>query len=113
MGLGQWPRQACRHRYGWLTVLKWPILIRIDTLILDMSQTAPCENCGEEIKVDINECPECGNNPRKKAKWAGIGITLVGVVTAPFMIGIPIILVGIAALIGLRFADYPPADYAF
>lgn len=76
-------------------------------------EAAPCANCGEEILVDSNECPTCGNNPRKKAKWTSVIVMATGVLTMPFLIGIPIFLVGLAARVGMYWTTYSPTEYGW
>lgn len=78
------------------------------------AERAACAACDEQISVDAGVCPECDNNPRKSAKWASVGLMVVGIlfVWIPF-IGIPVFLIGLVARVGMRWTDYPPTKYSF
>lgn len=78
-----------------------------------MSQTEPCAACSEPITPGIDECPECGNNPNAKAAYLGKILTGVGVATAIFLIGIPILLIGLVMWGGASQDFYCPTKHDF
>lgn len=63
------------------------------------SETAPCTECGEQISVDAETCPECDHNARRQAYVGPLFVTMLGAVLSILIItaiiGIPLILVGI------------------
>ena len=81
---------------------------------METDALAACAACDEDINPEVPACPECGNHPANKAKWASVGLMVVGVllIWIPF-IGIPLFIVGLIARLGIRFADYSPTKYAF
>ena len=57
-----------------------------------------CAKCESEIVEAAKECPECGNNPGKSAFWSGIVMSLIGVVTTPFLVGFVLLPIGLAMI---------------
>lgn len=75
----------------------------------------PCKRCEEFIDPSVSICPECGNNPQKKAKWSAGVLIAIGVVIVLLnpLIGAPIFLIGIFGYIAVRSAHYSPTDHDF
>ena len=80
-------------------------------------ETAPCAACDEPISLEATTCPECGNNPANKAKWASVALMFAGFVLSltgiGAIIGIPLFLVGLVGRLGIGRADYRPTEHAF
>lgn len=74
-----------------------------------------CAACGSSVPASANECSSCGNNPAKTAKWSAIGIMFLGVLGMGFLfeVGVAVLLLGVAARLGIYFADYHPSKYDF
>lgn len=75
----------------------------------------PCKRCGEAIDPAMSVCPECGNNPQRKAKISAGILLLVGLVVLVFnpLIGGPIAAVGVVGYLLVRSAHYSPTDHDF
>lgn len=75
----------------------------------------PCARCGELIDPEVSVCPECENNPGRKAKMAAgllILIALVLILINP-LVGAPLLVVGILGFIMVQGAHYSPTDHDF
>lgn len=77
--------------------------------------TEPCAACDQPIDPEAQVCPECGNHPAKKAKWASVGIMVAGLF---LMLVFPpvaalLFLVGLVARIGMIWTEYPAVEYSF
>lgn len=81
----------------------------------DTAEHEPCAKCGEPIDPEASVCPECGNNPAKKAKWSTVGLMGVGLLFTVLIppLGILVFLVGLVARIGMRWTDYPATEYGW
>ena len=80
-----------------------------------MSHTETCAACEEPIDAGAAECLACGNNPSQFIRNAAVGMALAGMVATIFhvFVGVVIIFVGISALVGIWWKDYPAAEYDF
>lgn len=77
--------------------------------------TEPCAACQVQIDPGAEVCPECGNHPAHKAKWASVGLMVAGLIlTFVFPpVGILLFLVGLVARLGMVLTDYPAVEYDF
>lgn len=75
----------------------------------------PCARCEEPIDPEVAVCPECGNNPGRKAKIAAVVLTLIGVVLVLLnpLIGAPLLLLGVFGFFAVHQAHYSPTEHDF
>ncbi|MFP4589860.1 MAG: hypothetical protein ACLFMX_06840 [Halobacteriales archaeon] len=75
----------------------------------------PCKRCGEPIDPSVDECPECGNRPKRKAQIAAVILTGIGVVLVLInpLIGLPLLAVGVFGFFAVHRAHYSPTDHDF
>ena len=59
---------------------------------------ATCAKCDSQIVKEAKSCNECGNNPGKSAFWSGVVMSIIGVITIPFLIGIVLLPLGLAMI---------------
>jgi len=77
-------------------------------------ETDQCQRCGEEIYVDVDQCPECENNPGKVARrsaalLAGVGIFMLWIP----VVGVPVLVLGLLSRLGVPYAGFGPTTHEF
>lgn len=84
-----------------------------------MTDTAPCDDCGESIDPSLLTCPHCGNEPQKAAKQSAYILIVIGAVLSVTvvgaLVGVPMMLAGIAVLLAVHSgaANYSPTEHSF
>lgn len=75
----------------------------------------PCAHCDEPIDPEAAVCPECGNNPGRKAKIAAVVLTIIGVVLVVLnpLFGAPLLILGVFGFIAVHGAHYSATDHDF
>jgi len=58
-----------------------------------------CARCGKEAYGAAQKCPNCDYRPQKSMQVTGAVISVIGILTIPFLIGVPITAFGIYRLL--------------